>query len=81
MAIEISITSLQMSDGGSVAVPRGGVLVFVGPNNAGKSVSLREIAGHTTRPFNPMISVKSVDVDRTGTIGAPEATLARLRSS
>jgi ABC-type enterochelin transport system ATPase subunit len=32
-----------MSDGSSIDVPTGGVLVFVGPNNAGKRFYLRDM--------------------------------------
>ena len=56
-----------MSDGSNVSVPRNGVLAFVGPNNAGKSVSLREIHGHLTRFEVQPIAVKSIDVHKEGT--------------
>jgi hypothetical protein len=41
--IKAIITSLEMSDGSSIDVPTGGVLVFVGPNNAGKRFYLRDM--------------------------------------
>ena len=55
-----------MSDGKTVAVPEDGVLAFVGPNNAGKSVSLRDIHGHLTRFDVPPVAVKTIDVAKEG---------------
>ena len=48
MIIGTPISTLQMSDGSVVSVPRNGIVVFVGPNNSGKSVSLRDMLGHLT---------------------------------
>ena len=69
--IDVSVTSLEMSDGTTVPVPRGGVIVFVGPNNAGKSLSLREIAGHIGSPGLPPRAVKSLKIEK----GASEEDL------
>ena len=48
MIIGTPISTLQMSDGSVVSVPRNGIVVFVGPNNSGKNVSLRDMLGHLT---------------------------------
>ena len=64
--IETPVTSLTMSDGSTLPVPRGGVLAFVGPNNAGKSVSLRDIHGHLTQQNAPPRAVTSIAVDKQG---------------
>lgn len=61
-----SVTLLTMSDGTSVTVPRGGVVVFVGPNNAGKSVSLRDIRSHLTTQHTPPLAVTDINVDKDG---------------
>lgn len=55
-----------MSDGNAVSVPDDGVLAFVAPNNAGKSVSLRDIYGHFTNLNVPPIAVKSMNVAKQG---------------
>ncbi|MDP9488013.1 MAG: AAA family ATPase [Actinomycetota bacterium] len=55
-----------MSDGSTLPVPQGGVLAFVGPNNAGKSVSLRDIHGHLTRQNALPRAVTSIGVDKQG---------------
>ncbi|MHB8512433.1 MAG: AAA family ATPase [Actinomycetota bacterium] len=46
----LKVTQLSMSDGTSVMVPAGGTVVFVGPNNAGKSLALREVVIAFTNP-------------------------------
>lgn len=66
MTVRTPITQVEMSDGSVVSVPRNGVLAFVGPNNAGKSISLRDIRGHLTRPDVPPLAVKSISVDKQG---------------
>ena len=43
MPFRYSITSLGFSDGSTVTVSDDDIVVLVGPNNAGKSVALREI--------------------------------------
>lgn len=54
MTLEYSVRSLEFNDGRVVEVPPGSVLVIVGPNNAGKSVCLREIqAAATVSPGYP----------------------------
>lgn len=67
MSIRTPIDSLQMSDGSVVSVPRDGIVVFVGPNNSGKSVSLRDIEGHLTQQQTPPLAVKSLSVAKQGT--------------
>jgi hypothetical protein len=48
------VRSLTISDGTEVQIPERGVVVFVGPNNAGKSLALRELAQNiTTNPVPP----------------------------
>ena len=47
--LRVSITRLLTVEGTSIPVPRGGITVFVGPNNAGKSAALRDIQQHLTR--------------------------------
>jgi energy-coupling factor transporter ATP-binding protein EcfA2 len=45
-----AIGSLTFSDSTTLTVPTEGVVVLVGPNNAGKSAALREIARHLQGP-------------------------------
>lgn len=75
MAISTPITELEMSDGSVISMPRAGILAFVGPNNAGKSVSLRDIDGHLTRQQRPPLAVKSIAVDKQG---SPEGVISWL---
>jgi hypothetical protein len=55
-----------MSDGTFIRVPESGVVVFVGPNNAGKSVSLRDIKEHLGRQGDLPTAVTSLDVNKQG---------------
>lgn len=66
--IGVRIKSLTMSDGSEVVVPQDGVVVFVGPNNAGKSVSLRDIDLLLSRTApDETKAVKALDVEKDGT--------------
>jgi hypothetical protein len=66
VAIETYITSLAMSDGSNVSVSPGGVLVFVGPNNAGKSVALRDVRSHVATRHSPPLAVREARVHEEG---------------
>lgn len=57
-----------MSDGTEVIVPADGVVVFVGPNNAGKSASLRDIDLLLNRSApDEAKAVKAINVEKEGT--------------
>jgi len=54
MPLEFRLDSLTFSDGTTVPIGAGSVTVLVGPNNAGKSLTLREIvAGVSSVPGYP----------------------------
>jgi ABC-type branched-subunit amino acid transport system ATPase component len=53
VAFRFGIQLLTVSDGTQVEVPTRGVVVFVGPNNAGKSVALRNIHHLLNRVESP----------------------------
>ena len=72
--LEVAIAGIAFADGTSVTPPRAGVTVLVGPNNAGKSASLRQIQGlllrpnaRFPRPSGPRL-VDDVQVHRAGTL-------------
>ncbi|MFE7948386.1 AAA family ATPase [Streptomyces sp. NPDC057426] len=44
--LSVSISSVHLAGGGFIKPPRVGVTVIVGPNNAGKSTLIREMAAH-----------------------------------
>lgn len=68
MPLEIVVRSLRHASGAEIVVPEGGIVVFVGPNNAGKSLSLRELHMHVTtpNPGEPFRSITSIDTRKTG---------------
>lgn len=75
MSLEVGVTSVTTSDGTTVEIPLAGVTVFVGPNNAGKSASLREIVSHLSTPHvNPYV-IKQLQPHRIGTPAALETWL------
>ncbi|MGN7797626.1 ATP-dependent nuclease [Leifsonia sp. 22587] len=43
--LNVKINTFETSDGTQVSVPDAGVVIFVGPNNAGKSQALRDLVG------------------------------------
>lgn len=70
--LEVGLASIEFADGTSVVPPLSGVTVIVGPNNAGKSITLRQIynllaRASTTidRPPGPRL-VDDIRVHRVG---------------
>jgi energy-coupling factor transporter ATP-binding protein EcfA2 len=45
VSLNLTVTQLTFSDGTSVSIPPRGVIALVGPNNVGKTATLREILG------------------------------------
>lgn len=62
----ITFESLTFSDGTVIALEPTDVVLFVGPNNAGKSAALRELEGHIGPPIEGTV-IKSAKLRRTGT--------------
>jgi hypothetical protein len=75
---DYKISSVTFNDGQSVELAPGSALFVVGPNNAGKSVALREIIRHLT-PRNPETEpfkvVKDISVTLSGEVDDLEAWL------
>ena len=71
----VTFKSITFSDGKNLALEENGIVVFVGPNNAGKSVALKELQEHLTGASDPKV-VKSVELRKTGT---PEGFLKFLK--
>lgn len=65
-SISARINSLTTSDGGTVQVPHSGVFLLVGPNNAGKSQSLRDIMGALSTPDHRGKAVTDVQLEKSG---------------
>ena len=69
-AFRFGVSEVTFSDGTKVSLPESGVLLLVGPNNAGKSAALRDaVALITVRPRDrsPTRAVTAVEVSRDGT--------------
>ena len=71
----VTFESITFSDGKTLALEENDVVVLVGPNNAGKSVALKELQGHLAGSGDPKV-VKSVELRKTGT---PEGFLKFLK--
>lgn len=71
MAFDFGYSALEFSDGTAVEIPVDGVVVLVGPNNAGKSAALRELTTFPTHnPGTPeplRFVLKSATVQKDGT--------------
>jgi AAA domain, putative AbiEii toxin, Type IV TA system len=61
----VSFKSLTFSDGTTVSLGNSDVVVFVGPNNAGKSAALRELEVYIGPPVKQII-ITGVSLHRTG---------------
>lgn len=67
MSASIVVTSLTINDGTEVPVPENGVVLFVGPNNAGKSQALRDISKLVSSRGENGVVIRSADVEYRGT--------------
>ena len=59
---------ITFSDGKTIELDSGDVVVFVGPNNAGKSLALRDLQQRITRPGTTRV-VTATTADYSGTVG------------
>jgi ABC-type transporter Mla maintaining outer membrane lipid asymmetry ATPase subunit MlaF len=62
----VTLSSVTFSDGTKIAFSTGDVVVLVGPNNAGKSLSLREIKHKLTDDKGKAVVVRSIEFNRSG---------------
>lgn len=63
--LQAPISELKISDGTVLQVPRNGTVVFVGPNNAGKSQALRDLhALLSSKQPDTELVVTSIDVNK-----------------
>ena len=62
----VTFETITFSDGKTLDLLEDDVIVFVGPNNAGKSLALRELEDHFSNPPETLV-VKSVELRKTGT--------------
>lgn len=60
----VRVTRLGFSDGNEVPIPEDGMVLLVGPNNAGKSQSLKDIMGLARDPQYVSRSLSVVDYDK-----------------
>ena len=67
-APSVTFESITFSDGTTIDLDPSDVVVLVGPNNAGKSVALRELEGHIDGNFEALV-VKSA---KRLSVGTPE---------
>ncbi len=63
----VTFKSLAFSDGTTVSLSDTDIIVLVGPNNAGKSVALRELRQHMGAPEAPTVVVSHASLRQTGT--------------
>jgi hypothetical protein len=62
--LKIRVTGLSFSDGTVVRVPQEGAVLFVGPNNAGKSQALKDLIGHLRDSAYNGRALTSVELDK-----------------
>lgn len=58
------LTEIGLNNGQSVKVKPNGIIVFVGPNNAGKSQGLRDIYSLLEKEKNPTKVISSLRFDK-----------------
>ena len=75
-----TISKLVFSDGSEMSVNAGDVIVVVGPNNAGKSATLRAIREKLKEPSASAHVVASLEIEKSGTLEELDAwTVARAQ--
>lgn len=77
--VQVTLQSVQMSDGETVQIPDDGVVILVGPNNAGKSQFLRDIVGLLNNPesFNSK-TLLSLEILTNNLVGVEDWILREL---
>ena len=63
---KLSFSTITFSDGTTLTLDEDDIVVFVGPNNAGKSAALRELEGWVARS-QPGLVVKNAEMTKKGT--------------
>ena len=63
----VTFESITFSDGTTIALKPTDVVVLVGPNNAGKSVALRDLDQHVEKPFQGIV-VNNIELSYSGTL-------------
>ena len=61
----VTFKSVTFSDGTTIALESTDIIVFVGPNNAGKSMALRELHKQAREPFEGAV-IKAIELRRIG---------------
>ena len=74
---KVRLLDLTFSDGTSIRLKPDTVLVLTGPNNVGKSASLREIRDYLTEGIPPGPVLRKVTLDRTGSIADFSDTISK----
>ncbi len=64
--IRVGINTFRVSDGTTVDIPESGVTLFVGPNNSGKSQSLRDLSGLCNSPNYVGRAITQLDLRKEG---------------
>ncbi len=66
VAPSVHLTSASFSDGTKIEFGQNDIIVFVGPNNAGKSQALRDLRGLADKKAFPAIVVKQIEFSLSG---------------
>jgi energy-coupling factor transporter ATP-binding protein EcfA2 len=74
----LTITTIRFSDGSVVNLDSGDVVLFVGPNNAGKSEALRAIRNKVTNPKYESPVIAELTLDLSGSPEDVEAWLCKI---
>ena len=75
MRAEVTIANLRLNDGTVLELPERGVVLIVGPNNAGKSQFLRDVSKLISSPGEAGVVVVDASIQRIGAAEDFRATL------
>jgi len=78
MKARIWLNELCFSDGTKIQLEKNAIIVFVGPNNVGKSVSLKEMLSYINASYFSGKVIKSIGIEKEGT---EEDLIARLKAN
>lgn len=67
MNVRFWLKKIQFSDATNIELDKNDIVVFVGPNNAGKSASLKETIGLINASHKIGKVIKSIEIEREGT--------------
>jgi energy-coupling factor transporter ATP-binding protein EcfA2 len=78
MDVKVWISEMQFNDDTTIELSMNDIVVFVGPNNAGKSISLKEAAALLQNKKSNKVIFKDISIEKEGDENALESSIESI---